>query len=231
MADDVRYAVVIEPPVSAANGLLEAMRRLAGDVGARLPGVQWASPEHYLAPVAFVSGAALPDSAAEGLRRAAREVEELGLQAGFPRLVAEGEGAGVIAAPVTSKGDELDVAVQAVVRCLRDVGLDVEVAGRVEVPLAYVAGAEALERVGTSLGAPRDAPLAGWLAGGLWVAEGPAAAEGRPWRGVRVRFVAMKRLAARRPSPSPRPVEPAPTTEPAPEAAEPAPVENGNVEE
>jgi hypothetical protein len=244
MADDLQYGVVLEPPVSVANGLLDATRRLAVEVGARCPGVRWVPPERYLATVAFVSGASLPDSAAEGLLRAAREVEELGLQAGFPVLVSEGT-RGRVVAPVATKAGDLGDSLDAVVAALRDVGLDVVVPpGPTGFTVAHVEGEEALAKVGAALANPREGLLAGWLAGGLCVASGPAVPPELPWLGVRQRSVALKRLGARRPAPtSPRPAKPPESEEPQeseerqesvgpqPTAAEPSPVSNGMPEE
>ena len=186
MADLAVVAVVIEPPLSATNSLLRAVRSLVAAVG---PGcAEWTPPEQYVAPVMVLEA---PFEAAEALterlKLAFQGIEECPAQLG-PLLM---DGHGRICSRVKLCGENAASLLDAVEAAARDLGF----AGTATRGLAICVGSivASLEaKVREYLSGLADAPLATWTMAGMCVqaplSSGPLA---------RVRFVPLKRNSAR----------------------------------
>ncbi len=201
MSGEAWVGGVIEPTVSVANGLLDVARRLAADLGPRVADLSWTPPDRYVAPLAVGPAAAGPvdEAPVEALRLAAREIEEFAVQMAAPTLVQEGPDFARVVTLLASKGDEIAAAVRVVADRMRESGLDVLPVDPVAFTLATVTGEAKVQAVAAAFPAPREAPLAGWLVGGLCLHAGPAPETGRAWLPTRVRYVPLRRLNARRP--------------------------------
>ncbi|MBM4398581.1 MAG: hypothetical protein FJ087_23210, partial [Deltaproteobacteria bacterium] len=78
----VTLGIVIEPPLSVVNSLLEAVRRLAGDMTERAgTAVVWTPPDAYAAPLATgLAPRAAAEAIVDRMRAALRETEECPVQ-------------------------------------------------------------------------------------------------------------------------------------------------------
>jgi hypothetical protein len=200
MASDVQVGGVIEPTVPVANGLLDVVRRLSTDLGPVSADLSWIPPHQYVAPLAIGPANDVPvdDAPVEVLRAAARDLEEFAVQLAPPSLVVDGPGSARIVAVLTSKGEELATAVRVVSDRLREVGVDVRTPEPVAFTLALVTGEATVQAVQAAFPPVREAPLAGWLVGGLCIHAGPTTLGGRGWAPTRLRYVLLRRLVSRR---------------------------------
>ena len=199
--EGVSLGVMVEPPVSVANSLLEASRRFATEVEARQVKVQWIDPRYYAATLLVVAGD--PDAGAEvladRLRGALMPSEECPVQL-TPLTLELLDGrpdVGVVYSTVTTRGDELAKMIEAVAASLAIGGLECEALAAPRVPVAVIRDEASVAAVAELLKEPKDVPVAGWLLGGLCTARMVRTDEGI-WLPSRVRYVPLRRLNARR---------------------------------
>ena len=200
MASDVLVGGVIEPTVPVANGLLDVVRRLSIDLGPVSSELFWVPPHQYVASLAVgpAGDIQVDDAPVEVVRAIAREVEEFAVQLASPSLVIDDAGSARIVAVLTSKGAELPNAVRVVSDRLREIGIDVQTPDPVAFTLAMVTGEATISAVQAAFPPVREAPLAGWLVGGLCVHAGPATQGGVGWAATRLQYVPLRRLGTRR---------------------------------
>jgi hypothetical protein len=204
MSTDEVLALVVEPPLSVANSVLDAARRLAADLDEKGGKAAWVSPPSYSAPLVIVRGVD-PDEAADAvgdrLKSALQTAEECPVQLASPVVeTVEGPQAGLrIVSRVTTRSGELARMAELAATGLTAAGLAIEVRPVPSVALAAVQG-DAEAAIATDLlREPKDVPIAGWLLGGLALARcspGP----GGTWMATRLRFLPLRRMGAKRDS-------------------------------
>jgi hypothetical protein len=182
------FAVMIEPPLSVANGLVEATRRYFGASQAQGQKPHLLPPERYGVPliVCPVEADRSPDVVAMALNAAVRDLPEFAVQLD-PLSPVEGS-PGVVGSVLRARDQELAELVAALKAAFERVGLDGAQCPSPVLPVAVVAEEEATEagalapptgeaaaQAGEAVAQAseaRDVPLAGWLVAGLCAAEG-----------------------------------------------------------
>jgi len=197
MAGERVFAVMIEPPLSVANGLMEATRRFCGGVSGREGTVNLLPPERYGVPliIAPVDAERSPDVVAMALRAAAGRISEFAVQLA-PLAPVDGT-KGLVASAVQVQEADLAGVVAALREAFEAVGLEDAVTPAAFLPVATVDGVEALAACAAAAAEARDVPLAGWLVSGLVAAEGTPGPVPGTWQLVRTRAQMLKRLGAR----------------------------------
>jgi hypothetical protein len=201
MSDERFVGVVVEPPVSVANGLLEAVRRLAGSLGSARSGLFWPPPEQYSIPLVVCPGSEehLRDVALIALKDACWDIEEFAVQLAPMELLNPGPGlpARVVSA-LSAKDGEIERVTEILLGAFARFGLEGAAAATPLLTVACCQDEAAGTAVTTALETGRDLPVAGWLAGGLCAAEGPRDSLDSTWLATRIRFVPLRRLGPRR---------------------------------
>ena len=150
--------IVIEPPTSVANSLLDAARRFAADLEERGARVSWVPPQFYSAPLVEVR--APPGPAADVVADAVRSVmvrsEECPVQfMPFAWAPIEGDADRVVVHSLVSLGSGEPAGIaDAVVRALEACGLEASVVSPLRVAIAVATGTN-VEAVKELLGEPK----------------------------------------------------------------------------
>jgi len=197
MAGERVFAVMIEPPLSVANGLLEATRRFFAGIDGPEGAVRFLPPERYAIPlvVAPVDPERSPDVVAMALRAGVADVAEFAVQLA-PLAPVEGA-PGVVGSALRLQDADLGRVVAALAAAFEARGLEGAVVPPPVLPVALVAEGAARESCAVAAADARDVPLAGWLVSALVAAEGnPDDAPGT-WLLRRLRSQALRRLGAR----------------------------------
>ncbi len=189
--------VMVEPPLSVANSLLEATRRYFGSGGASGGDVRFVPPSHYAVPLIVCPADAdrSPDAVAIALRQASVIVQEFAVQLAPLARVQGGDG--VVASELRVQEGELERVVSALEAAFQAVGLDDFETPQPWLSVAVVAGGQPADAGEVPAPEVRDVPLAGWLVAGLCVAEGEAGSVPGTWLLKRLRTQPLKRLGAR----------------------------------
>lgn len=190
--------VMVEPPLSVANSLLDAARRYFGSGGASGGDVRFAPPSHYAVPliVCPVDAGRSPDAVAIALRQASGVVQEFAVQLA-PLARVPGTDGGVVASELHAQEGELERVVDALRSAFQAVGIDDFETPPPRLSVAFVAEAQPADAGVAPAPEVRDVPLAGWLVAGLCVAEGEAGSVPGTWLLKRLRTQSLKRLGAR----------------------------------
>ncbi len=197
MIEERVFAVMIEPPLSVVNGLLEATRRFFGTPGTRDLQSRLVPPERFEIPliVCSVDAERSPDVVAMALRAAVQDVGEFAVEL-EPLALVEGAD-GLIASALRTRDDEVARVVDSLRAAFDRVGLEGAQTPVPFLPVAVVEGAAAIEACAAVAVEARDVPLAGWLVAGLCAAEGvPGPAPGT-WLLTRTRIQMLRRPGAR----------------------------------
>lgn len=136
-------AVVIEPSISFANELLEAVRDIRKRLG-RDVRVVWMPPESCCATLvsAVLPGRARDEVIAMGLSAAVPMLKDFTIRLDPPSLERLGDGSMLILSRVWSEGDELAAVTQKLIKALDTVGvearMETEAAGGVRFILGWI---------------------------------------------------------------------------------------------
>lgn len=202
MPEPTTFAVVIEPPLSVVNGLLDAVRRLAGDLRDRGAIAEWVPPETYAALLVVAEGPAhVAEALQDQVRSALARTEECPVQLMPLTVEADPTEAGrvFVCARVKARGDELTAIARTASDALSACGLEPRAVPDVMITVATAAG-DAVAAVRELLAEPRDTPLAGWILGGICLSS-CSLGTGGVLLPARLRFIGFRRMTARRESP------------------------------
>ena len=199
MSGERVFAVMIEPPLSVANGLMEATRRYFGASEKRALKPQLLPPERFGVPliVCAVEADRSPDVVAMALNAAVRDLPEFAVQLD-PLSPVDGA-PGVVGSVLRARDQELAQIVAALSAAFERVGLEGAQSPLPFLPVAVVEGHVAAEAGEAAVpeGETRDAPLAGWLVAGLVAAEGTPGPGPGTWLLTRTATRMLRRPGAR----------------------------------
>lgn len=197
MSGERVFAVMIEPPLSVANGLMEATRRYFAAPEARALKPSLLPPEFYGVPlvVCRVESDRSPDVVAMALNVAARDLPEFAVQLD-PLAPVEGV-PGMVGAVLRARDEQLAQVVAALVEAFGRVGLDGAVVPPPLLPVAVVESGAADPAEAVAAADARDVPLAGWLVAGLCAGEGTPGPGTGTWLLTRTATRLLKRPGSR----------------------------------
>lgn len=195
-------AIVVEPPVAAANALLEEVRRFANRVGG-LADVRWLPPHRYAASLAVMPLRTSRSGMGDGddqfyfervearLGLLLRDLEEFTVHL-EPLGARVCEDKAVIESRLVSVRPEvLESFLDAAEGSLGDLGLRTPATTDISVAVGLVSGKgrEAIE--GAFM--PKETPIASWLLGGFCLARASVEPEVGLLEAERIRFIPFRR--------------------------------------
>ncbi len=199
MTDETVLMIAVEPPLNVGNSLLEAIRRLAGEMAARGMSPTWVPPDMYAAPIVTLS----PDSpearlfATPRIHTVVYGQEELAVQLMPLTVESVGEGMFAVMARLTAQNDALKDLAERLVREFSDTALTVAVRPPFGIMVALLASESVTAAVRELLPDGRNVPIAGWLLGGVHLMTATWRKDERQYDVARLRHHPFRRLGSR----------------------------------
>jgi hypothetical protein len=186
--------IVIEPPLSMTNVVLDAARRVFVEDSGEDAGISFFPPESYMVPLAVRSGGDIQDLdiAAMALNLAAKEVVEFGVQLGPLTM----DHNGLVSSQLSTHNGDLPAIVATLVKAFEDVGCKGVITPPLYLPIAWV-GKDRWHEIEGLLKQQHNTPLAGWLVYDLCVAGGFPGPEDNTWILERYRCLPLRRYGYR----------------------------------